>query len=145
LLKVATQAIHDRFPEGPSKQFYSDVQFVNSAWWGLTSEQTQAERRNAITSRETYEVYEMVERLVDMFSTEETIQVPGNDDDIVEYVVPPKVDSKCVEERNVGDEAEDSFQSRLWDECVQLPGFIPVGYSDWHSRARCTQEFVDMD
>lgn len=85
----AANATSSRFPEGPSRQIYSDIQFTNSAYWGLSAEQIQDEG-TAVSDHDTDDSYEMRERLVDMFGAEESSSMTGVDS-APDVCVPPSV------------------------------------------------------
>jgi hypothetical protein len=59
MAKVVIAAVENRFPEGGSRQRYSDVQWLNSSWWGLELGQTYQEKQEAVGMRGTQHLYAM--------------------------------------------------------------------------------------
>jgi hypothetical protein len=67
---VLITAVEKRFPEGGSRQLYSDLQWMNSSWWGLELGQTYQEKQQAVGMRGTQQLYDMVSGLADPFNDE---------------------------------------------------------------------------
>jgi hypothetical protein len=58
MAKVVIAADEKRFPEGGSRQL-SDVQGMNSSWWGLEFGQTYREKQEAVGMGGTQQLYDM--------------------------------------------------------------------------------------
>jgi hypothetical protein len=59
MAKVVIAAVEKSFREGGSRQLYSDVQRMNSSWWGLKLRQTYQEKQEAVDMRGTQQLYDM--------------------------------------------------------------------------------------